>query len=122
MSTVQGTAAFRNGFQSIDRITLRSLVRRAAMLWLLTRIALQLIIGFASVAVDGSIAGVTTAISAVALLMAVDVRLRKTRGPIGLIRLKNRSLSPVAKLFVQAASDVVKTIRPAQSRAAAARK
>jgi DNA-binding transcriptional LysR family regulator len=55
-------------------------------------------------------------------LMAVDVRLRKTRGPIGLIRLKNRSLSPVAKLFVQAASDVVKTIRPAQSRAAAARK
>jgi DNA-binding transcriptional LysR family regulator len=55
-------------------------------------------------------------------LTAVDVRLRKTRGPIGLIRLKNRSLSPVAKLFLQAANEVVKTIRPAQSRAAAARK
>ena len=55
-------------------------------------------------------------------LTAVDVRLRKTRGPIGLIRLKNRPLSPVAKLFLQTANEVVKTIRPAQSRAAAARK
>jgi DNA-binding transcriptional LysR family regulator len=55
-------------------------------------------------------------------LTAVDIRLRKTRGPIGLIRLKNRSLGPVAKLFVQTANEVVKTIRPAQSRAAAARK
>lgn len=55
-------------------------------------------------------------------LTAVDVRLRKTRGPIGLIRLKNRSLSPVAKVFIQTANEVVKTIRPAQSRAAAARK
>jgi hypothetical protein len=55
-------------------------------------------------------------------LTAVDVRLRTTRGPIGLIRLKNRSLSPVAKLFLQEASSVVKTIRPARSRAAAARR
>jgi DNA-binding transcriptional LysR family regulator len=55
-------------------------------------------------------------------LTAVDVRLRKTRGPIGLIRLKNRSLSPVAKLFLQTANEVVKAIRPAQSRAAAMRK
>jgi len=55
-------------------------------------------------------------------LTAVDVRLRKTRGPIGLIRLKGRSPSPVAKLFLQAANEVVKTIRPAQSRAAGARK
>jgi hypothetical protein len=55
-------------------------------------------------------------------LTAVDVRLRKTRGPIGLIRLKNRSLSPVAKLFLRAANDVVKTIRPAQLRAGAGRK
>jgi DNA-binding transcriptional LysR family regulator len=43
-------------------------------------------------------------------LTAVDIRLRKTRGPIGLIALKARSLSPVAKLFVQAAGEVVKTI------------
>lgn len=43
-------------------------------------------------------------------LTAVDVRLRKTRGPIGLITLKNRSLSPVAKLFLQAAADTVKTM------------
>jgi DNA-binding transcriptional LysR family regulator len=55
-------------------------------------------------------------------LTAVDVRLRKTRGPIGLIKLKGRSLSPVAKLFLQAASSVVKAIRPAQSRAIQARK
>ena len=43
-------------------------------------------------------------------LTSVDVRLRKTRGPIGLIALKNRSLSPVAKLFLQAAADTVKTM------------
>jgi len=43
-------------------------------------------------------------------LTAVDVRLRKTRGPIGLIKLKNRSLSPVAKLFVQTATAVVKAL------------
>jgi DNA-binding transcriptional LysR family regulator len=43
-------------------------------------------------------------------LTAVDVRLRKTRGPIGLIKLKNRSLSPVAKLFAQTAMGVVKEI------------
>jgi hypothetical protein len=47
-------------------------------------------------------------------LAAVDVRLRSTRGPIGLITLKGGSLSPVAKLFLK----VVKSIRPAQSRAA----
>lgn len=55
-------------------------------------------------------------------LTAVDVRLRNTRGPIGLIRLKNRSLGPVAKLFVQTANEIVKTIRPAQSRASPVRK
>ena len=43
-------------------------------------------------------------------LTAVDVRLRKTRGPIGMITLKHRSLSPVAKLFLQAAAGVVKKI------------
>ena len=35
-------------------------------------------------------------------LTAVDVRLRKTRGLIGLITLKSRSPSPVAKLFLRA--------------------
>ena len=44
------------------------------------------------------------------LLTAVDVKVRKTRGPIGLITLKNRSLSPVAKLFLRFAADVVKAI------------
>jgi DNA-binding transcriptional LysR family regulator len=43
-------------------------------------------------------------------LTAVDVRLAKTRGPIGLITLKGRSLSPVAKLFLQVAANVVKTM------------
>jgi DNA-binding transcriptional LysR family regulator len=43
-------------------------------------------------------------------LTAVDVRLPETRGPIGLITLKGRSPSPVAKLFLQAASEVVKAI------------
>jgi DNA-binding transcriptional LysR family regulator len=43
-------------------------------------------------------------------LTAVDVSLRKTRGPIGMITLKHRSLSPVAKLFLQAAAGVAKTI------------
>jgi DNA-binding transcriptional LysR family regulator len=52
-------------------------------------------------------------------LAAVDVRLRETRGPIGLITLKGRSLSPVAKLFLQVGAQVVKSIRPARSRAAA---
>ena len=47
-------------------------------------------------------------------LTAVDVRLRKTRGLIGLITLKSRSPSPVAKLFLRAA-EVVKTIPRAGS-------
>jgi DNA-binding transcriptional LysR family regulator len=51
-------------------------------------------------------------------LTAVDVRLRSTRGPIGLITLKGRSPSPVAKLFLQVGAQVAKSIRPAQSRAA----
>lgn len=57
-------------------------------------------------------------------LTSVDVRLRKTRGPIGLITLKNRSLSPAAKLFLQTATDVVKAMRapPLQTRAVPRRK
>ena len=51
-------------------------------------------------------------------LTAVDVRLRSTRGPIGLITLKGRSPSPVAKLFLHVGAQVAKSIRPAQSRAA----
>lgn len=47
-------------------------------------------------------------------LTAVDVRLRATRGPIGLITLKNRSLSPAAKLFRQLTADVVKSMRRAR--------
>jgi DNA-binding transcriptional LysR family regulator len=45
-------------------------------------------------------------------LTAVDVRLPTTRGAIGLIALKDRSLSPVAKLFAQSVAPVVQDIRP----------
>lgn len=43
-------------------------------------------------------------------LTAVDARLPNTRGPIGLIRLKDRSVSPVATLFLETAAGVVKMI------------
>jgi DNA-binding transcriptional LysR family regulator len=43
-------------------------------------------------------------------LTAVDIRLRTTRGPIGLITLKNRSLSPIARLFLQNAADIARSI------------
>lgn len=49
-------------------------------------------------------------------LTAVDVRLRNTRAPIGLITLKSRSLSPVAKVFLRAAQDVAKSIPRAGTR------
>ncbi|ANW05623.1 LysR family transcriptional regulator [Bradyrhizobium icense] len=45
-------------------------------------------------------------------LTAVDVRLPTTRGAIGLIALKDRSLSPVAKLFAQSVAPVVEDIKP----------
>ncbi|WP_156908707.1 LysR substrate-binding domain-containing protein [Bradyrhizobium murdochi] len=45
-------------------------------------------------------------------LTAVDVRLPTTRGAIGLIALKDRSLSPVAKLFAQSVAPVVEDIQP----------
>jgi len=45
-------------------------------------------------------------------LTAVDMRLPTTRGPIGLITLKSRSLSPAAKVFLQSAAAVVKAMRP----------
>ena len=45
-------------------------------------------------------------------LTAVDVRLPTTRGAIGLITLKDRSLSPVAKLFAESVAPVVKAIQP----------
>ena len=45
-------------------------------------------------------------------LTSVDVRLATTRGAIGLIALKDRSLSPVAKLFAQSVAPVVQDIRP----------
>jgi DNA-binding transcriptional LysR family regulator len=51
-------------------------------------------------------------------LTAVDLRLRKTRGPIGLITLKHRSLSPVARLFLDTAAGVVKAIPQATSQSA----
>lgn len=43
-------------------------------------------------------------------LAAVDIRLRSTRGPIGLITLKNRSLSSIARLFLQNAADIANSI------------
>lgn len=45
-------------------------------------------------------------------LTAVDVRLPTTRGAIGLIALKDRSLSPVAQLFAQSVAPVVQSIKP----------
>jgi DNA-binding transcriptional LysR family regulator len=45
-------------------------------------------------------------------LTAVDVRLPTTRGAIGLIALKDRTLSPVAKLFAQSVAPVVRDIQP----------
>ena len=45
-------------------------------------------------------------------LTAIDVRLPTTRGPIGLITLKGRSLSPAAKIFLQSAASVAKAIPP----------
>jgi DNA-binding transcriptional LysR family regulator len=52
-------------------------------------------------------------------LTAVDVRLPTTRGAIGLIALKDRSLSPVAKLFAQSVAPVVQDIRPKRTSRAA---
>ena len=46
-----------------------------------------------------------------ALLTAVDVDMRRTRNPIALITLSNRSLSPAAKMFTETASAVVKTMQ-----------
>jgi DNA-binding transcriptional LysR family regulator len=45
------------------------------------------------------------------LLTAVDVDMRRTRNPIALITLNNRSLSPAAKMFTETASAVVKTMK-----------
>jgi DNA-binding transcriptional LysR family regulator len=55
-------------------------------------------------------------------LAAVDVPLRSTRGPIGLITLKGRSRSPIAKLFLQVGGEVLKSIRWAQRRMAPRRR
>ena len=52
-------------------------------------------------------------------LTAVDVRLPTTRGAIGLIALKDRSLSPVAKLFAQSVAPVLQDIRPKRTSRAA---
>lgn len=45
------------------------------------------------------------------LLTALAVDMRTTRHPICLITLKNRSLSPAAKVFIEAAAAVVKTMK-----------
>ena len=45
-------------------------------------------------------------------LTAVDVRLPTTRGAIGMIALKDRLLSPVAKLFAELVAPVVQDIQP----------
>ncbi|CAN7400337.1 LysR family transcriptional regulator [Bradyrhizobium sp. LjRoot220] len=52
-------------------------------------------------------------------LTAVDVRLPTTRGAVGLIALKDRSLSPVAKLFAQSILPVVEDIQPQRTLRAA---
>jgi DNA-binding transcriptional LysR family regulator len=54
-------------------------------------------------------------------LTAVDVRLPTTRGPIGLITLKGRSLSPAAKIFLRSAASVTKAMRPARPQRATRR-
>ncbi|WP_063791631.1 LysR family transcriptional regulator [Bradyrhizobium valentinum] len=51
-------------------------------------------------------------------LTAVDVRLPTTNGAIGLIALKDRSLSPVAKLFAQSVAPVVQNIEPKRTSSA----
>jgi DNA-binding transcriptional LysR family regulator len=51
-------------------------------------------------------------------LTAVDVRLPTTRGPIGVITLKGRSLSPAAKAFLQSAVSLAKAMRPNRPRRA----
>jgi DNA-binding transcriptional LysR family regulator len=43
-------------------------------------------------------------------LKALPIELPETRRPIGLITLKKRDLSPVAKLFVNCAREVVKPL------------
>jgi len=48
-------------------------------------------------------------------LTAVDVRMPTTRGAIGLIALKDRSLSPVAKLFAQSVAPVLQDIQPTRT-------
>jgi DNA-binding transcriptional LysR family regulator len=52
-------------------------------------------------------------------LTAVDVRLPTTRGPIGLITLKGRPLSPAAKIFLQSAASIKKTMRAGRPQRAA---
>jgi DNA-binding transcriptional LysR family regulator len=44
-------------------------------------------------------------------LTAIAVDMRPTRSPISLVTLKNRSLSPAAKLFTEIASSTAKTIK-----------
>jgi DNA-binding transcriptional LysR family regulator len=55
-------------------------------------------------------------------LTAIDVRLPTTRGPIGLITLKGRSLSPAAKIFLQSAASVAKAIPPGRPQHGARRR
>jgi DNA-binding transcriptional LysR family regulator len=45
-------------------------------------------------------------------LAAIAVDMRPTRNPISLITLKNRSLSPAAKLFAEMASTTVRAVKP----------
>jgi len=51
--------------------------------------------------------------------LAYDVRLPTTRGTIGLISLKDRPLSPVAKLFAQSVAPVLQDVRPKRTSRAA---
>ena len=44
-------------------------------------------------------------------LKVLPIQLSLTRRPIGIITLKNRTLSPIAQLFIKAAHDVAKGLR-----------
>jgi DNA-binding transcriptional LysR family regulator len=43
-------------------------------------------------------------------IMALPVELPQGRVPIGIVTLKNRTLSPVAKLFIETAREVAKPL------------
>jgi DNA-binding transcriptional LysR family regulator len=51
-------------------------------------------------------------------MKALPIDLPMTRGSIGIVTLRNRTLSPVAQLFIEAAREAAKALRKAQGRSA----